>query len=205
VYGKRLTQVEDEAVYLRGAVQMMYQRMYPSDAEEGSTSEGEHRRQCPGCLPRKPRVRSVPLRQLLGNKRGGQTSGRRTQPLFSLIGGRGSSLVYPRGIRSQGESGVNAKWLAADAEMCKMEREREEADLLLRVREPRLGAGRGDLTGRSPLRQGEGGSLSPSGMTKPVRTRSPNEGLVHPGRGQGGLAVRVGKRSRGYVCEGTCP
>ncbi len=108
--------------------------------------------------------------------------------------GRPSRYPEPRG------SGVNAILLAADAEMRKMEREREEANLALRVREPRLGAG-----GRSPLHQGEGGSLSPSGMTEPVRTRSPKEGLVHPGRSQGGLAVWVGKRSRGYVYEGTCP
>ena len=43
VQGKRLTHMEDEARDLRGAVQTMYHRVYPSDEEEGSRSEGEHR------------------------------------------------------------------------------------------------------------------------------------------------------------------
>jgi hypothetical protein len=51
VHGKRHTQVEDEARDLRGAVQMMYQRVYPSDMEEGNTSEGEHRETVPRVPP----------------------------------------------------------------------------------------------------------------------------------------------------------
>ncbi len=51
---------------------------------------------------------------------------------------------------------MNATWLAADADMRKMEREREEADLALRVKEPRFCAGRGGPDREVPLRQGEG-------------------------------------------------
>ncbi len=47
MHKKRLTQVEDEARDLRGAVQTMYHRVYPTNVEEGETSEGEHRETVP--------------------------------------------------------------------------------------------------------------------------------------------------------------
>jgi hypothetical protein len=83
VHGKRLTQVEDEARDLRGAVQMMYQRVYPSDVEEGKISEGEHRETVPPVPPEEAtRVeRSSPV-AFNGTREGGRPAVGEPDPCF---------------------------------------------------------------------------------------------------------------------------
>ncbi len=131
---------------------MMYQRVYHSDVEEGTTSEGEHRETVPS-VPPEEACGAFLSGHLWGARKGGRPAVGEPDPCFHLQGAGEFSGRPPRHPGLKG-SEVNATWLAADAEMRKIEREREEAEF--RAREPFFGAGRGDLTGGPPCAKGKG-------------------------------------------------